>query len=43
MVPGAFESRSGIWVNKLVTKKLLVTRGIATRSKDPTRGSWPYY
>ena len=23
--------------------KLLVTKGIATRSKDATRGSWPYY
>ena len=22
---------------------LLVTRGIATRNKDATRGSWPYY
>ena len=22
---------------------LLVTKGIATRSKDATRGSWPYY
>ena len=25
------------------SKKLLVTKGIATRSKDATRGSWPYY
>ena len=24
-------------------KKLLVAKGIATRSKDATRGSWPYY
>ena len=24
-------------------KKLLVTKGIATRSKDATKGSWPYY
>ena len=24
-------------------KKLLVTKGIATRSKDATRGSRPYY
>ena len=24
-------------------KKLLVTKGIVTRSKDATRGSWPYY
>ena len=22
---------------------LLVTKGIATRNKDATRGSWPYY
>ena len=25
------------------SKKLLGTKGIATRSKDATRGSWPYY
>ena len=24
-------------------KKLLVTKGIATRSKDATSSSWPYY
>ena len=24
-------------------KKLLAAPGIATRSKDATRGSWPYY
>ena len=24
-------------------KKLLGSKGIATRSKDATRGSWPYY
>ena len=24
-------------------KKLLVTKGIATRSKDATGSSWPYY
>ena len=24
-------------------KKLLVTKGIATRSRNATRGSWPYY
>ena len=27
----------------LLTRTLLVTKGIATRSKDATRGSWPYY
>ena len=27
----------------LGNKKLLVAKGIATRSKDATRGSWPYY
>ena len=26
-----------------LTKKLLGAPGIATRSKDATRGSWPYY
>ena len=26
-----------------VNKKLLETMGVATRSKDATRGSWPYY
>ena len=25
------------------SKKLLGAKGIATRSKDATRGSWPYY
>ena len=24
-------------------KKLLGAKGVATRSKDATRGSWPYY
>ena len=26
-----------------LNKKLLGAPGIATRSKDATRGSWPYY
>ena len=28
---------------RLVTRTLLATKGIATRSKDATRGSWPHY
>ena len=34
-----------IWSNPklLRNKKLLGAPGIATRSKDATRGSWPYY
>ena len=27
----------------IVTRTLLEAPGIATRSKDATRGSWPYY
>ena len=30
-------------VNATRNKKLLGTKGIATRSKDSARGSWPYY
>ena len=26
-----------------LTRTLLGAKGIATRSKDATRGSWPYY
>ena len=38
--------RSEATSNKGITtsnKKLLGAPGIATRSKDATRGSWPYY
>ena len=28
---------------QLVTRTLLGAKGIATRNKDATRGSWPYY
>ena len=27
----------------VATRTLLETKGFATRSKDATRGSWPYY
>ena len=33
--------RGGGQINPELT--LLVTKGIATRSKDATSGSWPYY
>ena len=32
-----------IFVQTLGTRTLLGAPGIATRSKDATRGSWPYY
>ena len=34
-----------LWFPGLTTsnKKLLGAKGIATRSKDATKGSWPYY
>ena len=39
------ETRIHIYIynQKLDTKKLLGAKGIATRSKNATRGSWPYY
>ena len=33
----------GIYLEATRSKKLLGTKGIATGSKDATRGSWPYY
>ena len=38
--PGKSSSNKCIATNN---KKLLGAPGIATRSKDATRGSWPYY
>ena len=31
-----------LWLTSL-RPRLLVAKGIASRSKDATRGSWPYY
>ena len=38
-----FMWNSGIPVSQPRNKKLLVAPGIATRGKDATTGSWPYY
>ena len=36
-------TNTSLLVTRSSNKKLLVTKGVATRSKDATRGSWPYY
>ena len=38
---GAKEATTGS--SSLLEANSYVTKGIATRSKDATRGSWPYY
>ena len=41
---GAWQSIGLALEDKIQTSsKLLGTKGIATRNKDATRGSWPYY
>ena len=41
--PARRDARSGEDLFKALARTLLGAKGIATRSKDATTGSWPYY